>query len=66
MELFRGAVVNTWNFKGKYGTIVCHVLASDWEYIKTGVHRNQINIKGNVKQYNVCNFKFKLGIRFYA
>lgn len=47
-------------------TIVCHVIASDWKYIKTGVPRNQINIKGNVKQYNVCSLKFKLEIRLYA
>lgn len=62
--------MNAWNFKGKYGmqvlTIVCHVIASDWKYIKTGVPRNQINIKGNVKQYNVCSLKFKLEIRLYA
>lgn len=35
--------------------ITCHVIASDGTFIKTGVPKNQINIKGNVKQYNVCN-----------
>lgn len=46
---------NGGNYKGKYGmrilTIVCHEIASDWKLIKSGVPRNQNNIKGNVKQY---------------